>query len=59
MSPCECMDKGCPIHKGQTCTSYRGKVILHRVDMEDISGTMFCLPCSNDAMGSGLFRIEE
>ena len=58
-NPCECVDKNCSSHRGKTCASYSAKTILHRVDMDDVSGTMFCPPCADDAMESGLFRTED
>lgn len=56
---CECADLGCPHHKGYECTARAGVGKgrrLRRVDMEDRTGTRFCLPCAEDAFASGLFR---
>lgn len=56
---CECSDPGCPVHKGISRCDLRAAVILHRADMEDISGTAFCDECADDAGDSGLFWIKE
>ncbi len=60
MTKCECADKGCAVHKGRAeCRFGQGDgcpmTRLYRVDMEDRSGTLFCLPCADDAMESGLY----
>ncbi len=52
---CECNDTGCLIHKGTQCKITGRTQILYRIDMEDVTGTMMCNPCANDAMESGLF----
>lgn len=54
LPPCECSDPGCPVHRGRSC-SRNATWNLRRVDMEDRSGTNFCLECSEDAHSSGLF----
>ena len=53
---CECTDPGC------ICMAecvFLGKHILHRVDMEDVTGTYMCDQCADDAMESGLFTMED
>lgn len=57
LGQCECSDPGCPKCKGQ-CTR-KATMTLYRVDMEDRSGTVFCTPCAEDAMESGLFDTER
>lgn len=54
MAKCECSDPGCPVCKGK-CDK-RATHALVRVDMEDLTGTLFCEPCGADAFESGLFR---
>lgn len=60
---CECSDPGCPVTHGQGCrANAAGKrgVILYRIDMEDVTGTLFCWSCANDATDSGVFTdVEE
>ena len=51
---CECSDHCCPGHPGSDCTS-EGELILYRVDMIDNTGTLFCEPCAQDCLASGLF----
>jgi hypothetical protein len=53
MASCECSDPGCPVCKGK-CTN-KAKSCLSRIDMEDITGTLFCRGCGEDAFESGLF----
>ena len=59
MLRCECADKRCPVHPGSDClfsTYQRNRIrTLRRVDMEDRTGTRFCIPCADDASESGLF----
>lgn len=46
--------------KSQNCP-IRGKKkyhLLFRRDMEDLTGTLFCIPCTDDALESGLFTME-
>jgi hypothetical protein len=50
---CECADGGCPACHGDC--EREATVTLHRVDMEDRTGTLFCDECAEDAMSSGLF----
>ncbi len=52
---CECADPGCPVHNDTGDCQAMGHITLFRVDMEDITGTVFCEPCSDDAIESGLF----
>jgi len=54
---CECSDPGCPMHKGQSACTAPAKAILHRVDMDDETGTAMCEECAVDAMDSGVFRL--
>ncbi len=54
MVKCECADPGCPVCFGK-CDK-KAVMCLLRVDMEDITGTLFCQGCGEDAMESGLFR---
>ncbi len=56
---CECLDIGCPIHEGTSCRTIGHTWTLYRIDMEDVTGTRMCDPCSNDAMESGLFRTTS
>lgn len=55
---CECADKGCPVHKGTSKCTNKATTNLRRVDMDDVSGTMFCEACAEDALESGLFRED-
>jgi hypothetical protein len=32
---------------------------LHRIDMEDATGTRMCAGCAEDALESGVFRSEN
>lgn len=52
---CECSDSGCKAHKGTSACESIGTTILYRVDMDDLTGTLFCESCADDAMESGLF----
>lgn len=56
---CECSDKGCHAHEGTPACRNKGTVILYRVDMQDLTGTLFCNDCASDAMESGLFSTES
>jgi hypothetical protein len=56
---CECIDKGCPAHRGTICTAKGATTILRRIDMHDVTGTAFCESCAIDAMESGLFTELE
>lgn len=58
---CECHDKQCPSHKGESCPICLPRsemTTLYRIDMEDVTGTDFCPACSRDAMDSGLFTDD-
>jgi hypothetical protein len=53
---CECCDPGCPEHKGQSeCFNSAQRKPLRRIDMDDVTGTLMCEACADDAMSSGLF----
>ena len=56
-TPCECGDKGCPAC-GANCDR-NATSILFRVDQVDVTGTLMCEGCSDDAMESGLFEIKD
>ncbi len=56
---CECCDTNCPAHKGQKCGSDATYHTLYRADMYDPIGTLFCEPCTEDALESGLFATED
>lgn len=56
---CECMDRECIVHSGDTCQNYEETYLLYRVDMEDRTGTAFCNSCHTDAMGTGLFTNSK
>lgn len=56
---CECADRGCKEHKGQSSCLAAGDTILFRVDMADETGTLFCEACATDAMESGLFTESK
>jgi hypothetical protein len=56
--PCECSDPGCPVHKGSECCSNNATSEAFRIDMDDYSGTLMCDKCAEDALLSGVFRIE-
>lgn len=54
---CECTDPGC-----SHCLGYCqdiGETRVFRIDMEDYSGTLMCAKCTDDAMESGVFSLEE
>lgn len=51
---CECSDPGCPVCHG-SCMN-KGTDQLHRVDMEDKTGTLMCEGCAADAHEAGVFR---
>lgn len=57
---CSCCDPRCPHHPGYDCmagaSNARGGRVLHRIDMDDRTGTRFCCNCAADALASGLFR---
>lgn len=63
-SVCECLDHGCPAHRGKPChrlahtADARGS-LLFRVDMEDRTGTLFCAACAEDAAMSGLYSDDR
>jgi hypothetical protein len=50
---CECADPACPACGGR-CQN-RASTNLKRIDMDDLTGTMFCSACAEDALSSGLF----
>lgn len=56
MANCECSDPGCPECRGK-CPK-KARICLVRIDMEDKTGTLFCNPCGQDALESGLFRED-
>ena len=56
---CECSDFGCTVHEGRPNCSRNGHTVIHRMDMVDETGTLFCWECSDDAMDSGLFTYRE
>lgn len=57
-SKCECSDPGCAEHQGKSACGNTKRQTLYRVDMEDRTGTYFCLGCGEDAAESGLFGSE-
>lgn len=54
---CECGDTGCP-HCGANCTD-QAAAVLYRVDMIDVTGTLMCDACTEDAVQSGLFEVDR
>jgi hypothetical protein len=56
---CECADSGCKVHAGVSSCPNQANTILYRVDMEDLSGTLCCDDCANDATTSGLFTEAD
>jgi hypothetical protein len=57
-SRCECSDSKCPTAcdgKCQMAASY----LFFRTDMEDLSGTMFCAGCGDDAYESGNYVMAD
>jgi len=57
MGNCECSDPACPVCHGR-CKD-PAEMLLFRIDMTDLTGTAFCDPCGDDALGSGLFRDDQ
>lgn len=55
MPSCQCADKLCPVHTGQSSCNRPMFETLYRVDMSDDTGTDFCEGSSQDAMDSGRF----
>jgi hypothetical protein len=55
---CNCSDRWCHAHRGTSACAGRGNTILYRVDMNDLTGTVFCDDCASDALDSGLFTDE-
>ena len=66
---CECSDPGCPCDAhderrlklavqlfghAETCTAQATQQ-LHRIDMDDETGVLFCDECAADAQDSGVF----
>ena len=58
---CECADPGCPTHTGKNCGALANLdgMTLYRIDMDDDSGTVFCLACAADAFDSGVFTYQD
>jgi hypothetical protein len=56
---CQCYDKGCPIHEGESVCHQHGEYTLYRIDQTDETGTKFCDDCGSDASKSGLFLSWE
>lgn len=52
---CECSDPGCPVHRDASECAYVGALTLYRVDMEDLTGTLFCDGCAEDAEAAEVF----
>jgi len=50
---CECSDPGCPCCEGDC--DQQATYVLHRIDMDDETGTPMCESCATDAFDSGLF----
>ncbi len=56
---CGCTDPGCPVHKGKSeCDRKTRLRTLYRSDMEDLTGTLMCPRCAEDAFDSGLFYTK-
>ena len=51
---CECSDPGCPKGHAETCVAQATQQ-LHRIDMDDETGVLFCDECGADALDSGVF----
>ena len=57
---CECADKKCPVHHSdRNQCGQPGIEVLHRIDCDDMCGVVFCEPCAQDAMDSGVFSIHS
>ena len=56
MLQCECADHGCP-SCGGACDNGSTET-LYRVDMQDTTGTQFCIDCAQDAFGAGVFTDQ-
>lgn len=60
---CKCSDPACPVSHGDFEVTHQcgrqASILLYRVDMEDETGTLMCDGCSEDAMASGLFTMED
>jgi len=54
---CQDADPNCPVCKGD-CEN-DADIILFRIDMQDETGTAFCVACAKDAMEFGLFRSDK
>ena len=53
---CECSDPGCPGGHGATDCRLKAEHIVRRIDMDDGETRFaFCLPCTDDALDSGVF----
>lgn len=55
---CECSDKGCPAHSGQSNCEQAATSTLYRLDMTDLTATAMCTACEDDALDSGLSSTE-
>lgn len=55
---CECTDPGCPEHEGVSKCTKVAMITVHRVDMEDDTGTRMCHGCGEDALDSGVFTVK-
>ena len=56
---CECSDRGCPVHEGDSECSRKATNHVWRVDMEDRDGLEMCEGCASDALDSGVFTSED
>ncbi len=60
MPACRCSDPLCPVKHGRiVCSAPATGGTLYRSDMHDERGTMFCEPCAEDALASGLFHFGD
>lgn len=53
---CECSDPGCPVGHGSQVCLRPNAAKLHRIDMNDRSGTYMCMSCGEDALSTGLYE---
>lgn len=56
---CDCTDRYCPAHTGRPVCKRKSVLLVHRIDMEDESGTAMCRKCAEDALDSGVFCTRE
>lgn len=56
---CECSDPGCKAHKRISECKAKGYIILYRTDMDDETGTVMCIDCTDYAFSSGLLTTKE